>query len=224
MLKPRATAFKPPDVPYEAFTRALRLFKEGGLPARVDRSVLSPRFGAKAVGVIAAFQFLGLADAKGATGDASGQLVDALDQEQWPRVFSPILESAYAPIFEIDLATATLHQLNEQFATAYGISGEGRRKTVFFFISAARDAKLDLSNYLFENSRIRGGPRERSARPATRRRKERASTEVEPMRGSAALEALVEKFPDFDPAWPDEIKQAWFVSFRELMSRVAPEH
>ncbi len=221
LLKQSPAQIEPPAVTFEAFTRALRLFKQGGLPARVDRSVLSPRFGQKACGVIAAFQFLGLADAKGGTGETASKLVAALDEQDWPVAFAPVLRSAYAPIFEIDLATATLHQLNEQFATAYGVRGEGARKTVFFFVSAARGAKLELSNYLFENSRIRGGGPERRVSPPKRRRTVRESADDDTAPLAPAFEALVEKFPEFDPDWSNEVKQEWFVSFRELMNRLS---
>lgn len=223
MLKQSPAAAEPPAVTYEAFTRALRLFKQGGLPARVDRSVLSPRFGPKAKGVIAAFQFLGLADAEGTTDEVAARLVDAIDERYWPQTFEPVLRAAYAPIFEIDLTAATLHQVNEKFASAYGVKGEGTRMTVFFFVSAARDAKLNLSNYLFENSRIRGGRPMGSVSTVKRRRKDRESIDDDPAPVAPALEALVEKFPDFDPDWSDEIKQEWFASFRELMNRVSPE-
>jgi len=30
---------------------------------------------------------------------------------------------------------------------------------------------------------------------------------------------LLAKFPNFDPAWPDEVKEKWFTAFNELMQR-----
>ncbi|MDX2275458.1 MAG: DUF5343 domain-containing protein [Hyphomonadaceae bacterium] len=221
MLKQSPPVREPPSVTYEAFTRALRLFKQGGLPARVDRSVLSPRFGPKAQHVIAAFQFLGLADEKGTTCDSTRNLVASLDEAHWPQSLASVLRNAYAPIFEIDLTIATLHQLNEQFATSYGVRGEAARRTVFFFVSAARDAKMELSNYLFENSRIRGGRAEPSVKP------KRAGKQAKPPESgshaplpSQVMDALVAKFPPFDPDWSDSVKEQWFVSFRDLMNRL----
>jgi hypothetical protein len=29
---------------------------------------------------------------------------------------------------------------------------------------------------------------------------------------------LLSKFPELDPAWPDDVKAKWFDSFKELMS------
>jgi hypothetical protein len=32
--------------------------------------------------------------------------------------------------------------------------------------------------------------------------------------------ALLDKFPNFDPAWPDEIKLKWFSAFDEMLKKV----
>jgi hypothetical protein len=31
---------------------------------------------------------------------------------------------------------------------------------------------------------------------------------------------LIGKYPDFDPAWPDNVKAAWFESFQRLTASV----
>lgn len=45
-----------------------------------------------------------------------------------------------------------------------------------------------------------------------------------PPRGSDASfeDILLSKFPAFDPAWPDDLKKAWFADFKELMA-MAPK-
>jgi hypothetical protein len=37
------------------------------------------------------------------------------------------------------------------------------------------------------------------------------------------MSALLAKFPDFDPAWPDDIKAKWFSGFDTFMKGVSPQ-
>jgi hypothetical protein len=37
------------------------------------------------------------------------------------------------------------------------------------------------------------------------------------------MSALLAKFPEFDPAWPDPIKAKWFEGFEQFMKGAAPK-
>jgi hypothetical protein len=37
--------------------------------------------------------------------------------------------------------------------------------------------------------------------------------------GNGLDKLLLDKFPGFDPAWPDEVKLKWFAAFDELLKR-----
>jgi hypothetical protein len=37
--------------------------------------------------------------------------------------------------------------------------------------------------------------------------------------GNGLDKLLLDKFPGFDPAWPDEVKIKWFAAFDELLKR-----
>jgi hypothetical protein len=40
---------------------------------------------------------------------------------------------------------------------------------------------------------------------------------------SGVLGQLLEKFPDFDPNWPDPIKEKWFAGFDQFMKKAADQ-
>jgi hypothetical protein len=37
------------------------------------------------------------------------------------------------------------------------------------------------------------------------------------------MEKLLEKFPPFDPNWPDPIKEKWFAGFDQFMKKAATD-
>lgn len=36
-------------------------------------------------------------------------------------------------------------------------------------------------------------------------------------------EQLIAHFPTFDPTWPEDVKNAWYAAFEELMERILAE-
>jgi len=139
-----------------------------------------------------------------------------------------VLIPAYSFIFEngLDLESATHRQLEELFKQE-GATGDTPRKCIAFFLNAAKGAGIKLSPHF---KKVRG-PRKGTAKP---RRKEDAipkskssppaeetkSTPKPLSQGGADSweNILLEKFPKFDPAWPDDVKSKWFDDFKELMA------
>jgi hypothetical protein len=70
----------------------------------------------------------------------------------------------------------------------------------------------------------------RNARPATAGKKaarpldKKTGAEIPQQTGKipngiALDKLLIDKFPGFDPSWPDEVKLKWFAAFDELLKR-----
>src|SRR6185503_20577029 len=94
------------------------------------------------------------------------------------------------------------------------------RKVIAFFTGAAAEAGIELSPHL--KVRATGGPR----RPRGKgKRKAEPKVETPPPAPPPAAPqdmraALLAKFPDFNPDWPDDLKTKWFEGFERFMKGV----
>jgi hypothetical protein len=139
------------------------------------------------------------------------QLVNS-EGESRRAVLAEVIRSAYGPLFtELDITRATQAQIREHFRSR-GASGDICRKCVSFFLAISSEAEIPLSPHL---------------RKSSPRVKVKKVTSVDMVRvgGGAELagypawvEKLLEKFPNFDPEWPDELKKKWFDAFKSLKS------
>lgn len=196
--------------------------RENGIPARIDRSVMPGQSGANQTYLLTALRFFGLIDDKAAPTNDLKELVESKDDKR-KETLKRLVERGYSFIFEsdLDLMKATEAQLHETFRDK-GLGGDTLRKCHSFFVSAAEDAGIPLGKHLKPRGVIRStGPRRRSGK---RRAQGNGNGNGggEPGSGSSSKpktmrEMLLEKFPQFDPNWPDEIKSKWFAGFEKLM-------
>ena len=131
-----------------------------------------------------------------------------------------VLRRLYGPVFELDLARATRAQFHEAFRR-FGAREGVLAKCEAFFIQAARDAGIELSQYITAG---RHGDRRAAAPRASRAtgQAERASptvadaapVPVDP--GLALAQRILEKYPDFDPSWTPEVQASWFNGMTKL--------
>lgn len=147
------------SAPYTAFSSirtALKQMKEHGIPNRIDRSVLTNFSGAVSSQVMTALKFLGLTDSEGRPREALAPLVAACeDEKSWPGALSPVIRSAYAPMFEQDLEKLSPSQFNELFKRSYPGADAVLRKSMTFFLNAAREAGIPISAYILKNKKPR---------------------------------------------------------------------
>lgn len=219
----------PPYVPYKTFNNFLDSLRQG-IPQRIDRSIIPFRSmsGALQGQVRLALEYLNLITDSGETTEGLKTLVHAEEGIKKEQALKDVLIPAYPFIFEngLELERATHRQLEECFAQT-GASGDTLRKCVVFFLNAAKGAGIKLSPHF---KKVRG-PR---AGAAKSRRKEqvipkikpspsdeiKSSPENQPSQQSESdlwNNALLSKFPAFDPAWPDDVKSKWFDDFKALM-------
>ena len=207
----------PPYVPYRTFSTFIEGLKVG-VPARVDRSVMKTLSGANQSWLMGALKYLKLIADDGIPTDRLRQLVSSEGADRQKRL-QDVARTAYAFLFRdgFHLQTATPRQLDEAFTKA-GPSGDTVRRCVTFFVALAKDAGLPLSPHIEKSSRAtRAMPRRRRTNGNTA-----AEIQEQPIRTEVAkplTELLLDKFPAFDTAWPDEVKAKWFTAFGDLMER-----
>ncbi len=221
----------PPYCSFQSVKTLLGSLKEHGLPGRIDRTLLTNFSGSVAKQVLSALRFLRLTDAEGNTTPALRNAVDAFGTEAWSEVLSRIIRDAYSPIFDIDLDAATPGQFNRQFAKTYPSKDAVLRKCVVFFLNAATEAQIPISQYILKDRKPRTHGAQRKPRiPRAAPVKPRpiagdsgadlppgATSDAE--RGRAEFrQHLLAKFPDFDPSWSDALKAEWFKGFEQFMA------
>lgn len=197
--------------PYTAFLTVknlIGLFKEHGCPGQIDRSVLTSMSGAVQGQVLAAMKFLGLIGINdNVPRSPLKQLIEAHGTDDWASALADVLRTAFAPLFQLNLETASPNQFNEQFRNAYpSIEGETARKSITFFLNAARDANISISPYIMKNKKPRTAspkrkissrkPREREVNDGASGVKEEG--DVNSLESRSAYQVLMEDI--YDPA------------------------
>lgn len=206
----------PPYLSYRTFSTFVDGLKVG-IPARIDRSVMKTLSGANQSWLMGALRYLKLISDDGVPTDRLRQLVGSEGADHQKRL-QEVAKAAYAFLFRegFHLQTATPRQLDEAFAKA-GPTGDTVRRCVTFFVALAKDGGLPLSPHIEKTNRASRAPRRRRANggPAGETQEQPTRTDiVKPL-----IELLLDKFPTFDPSWPDEVKTKWFAAFENLMER-----
>ena len=207
----------PPYLPYKTIGTFLDSLKVA-LPQRIDRSLMKSMSGGMQSALILALAYLDLINPDtGAITEKMNRLVHSEGADR-QRVLQEILTASYPFIFKdgLQLDRATTSQLEERFKNS-GLSGDTLRKSITFFLKAAKDAGLKVSPHIKTIRSKTGAVRQK--------RGTGEKTEISVYKGPAPAQpeevswekALLSKFPSFDPAWPDEVKSKWFDDFKALM-------
>jgi hypothetical protein len=149
----------PPYTSYRTFKTFIEELREHGVPSRIDRSVLTRFSGVVGTQLMHALRFLGLIEDHGRPTQGLKELVSAYGGAHWPERFSELLRQVYAPMFAIDLETATPSHFSEAFRKAFPAADAVVQKCVTFFLYAAADAGVKISG------RILKGRKPRSSAP-----------------------------------------------------------
>jgi len=160
----------PPYTSYRTFKTFIHDLREHGVPSRVDRSVLTRFSGVVGTQLMHALRFLGLIEDHGRPTQRLKELVDADGEGHWPEKLLELLRQEYAPMFAIDLETATPSHFNEAFRKAYPAADAVVQKCVTFFLYAANDAGVKISARVLKGRKPRSlTPRRKhaSAQPQT---------------------------------------------------------
>ncbi len=173
----------PPYTSYRTFKTFIEDLREHGVPSRIDRSVLTRFSGVVGTQLMHALRFLGLIEDQGRPTQLLKELANAHGAAHWPERFSELLRKAYAPIFAIDLETATPSHFNEAFRKAFPAADAVVQKCVTFFLYAANDAGVKIGGRILKGRKPRSStPRKKSGPPrATARDIEAAPLQPQPV-------------------------------------------
>jgi hypothetical protein len=206
----------PPYLSYRTFRNFLDSVRVSGVPARIERSMMASKSGSTQALLFSAIRYFGLASEKGVSSPDLELLVHSEGkqrQEVWRRIFV----RSFGPVFKskINLERATTEELTEIFRRQGVLSKDTVRKCVTFFCMGAKDAGIKLSPHI----RPYAGQRQGGRRP--RSMGEAPQTQIaDSVRvygsGSNEWRLLLEKFPDFDPTWPDDVRKNWLEGFAKL--------
>ncbi len=157
----------PPYTSYRTFRTFIEDLREHGIPSRVDRSVLTRFSGVVGSQLTHALRFLGLIDEEGRPTPGLGELVQADAAGRWREALLALIRQEYAPLFAIDLETATPSQFNDAFRRAFPAADAVVQKCVTFFLYAANDAGVKISGRVLKGRKPRTAtPRRRAPPPA----------------------------------------------------------
>jgi hypothetical protein len=134
--------FTAPYVSWGSFKNLLDRMGEEGLPLRIDRSYLSNMAGSTQSHLLKALRELDLIDKHARPTDALKALV--ANAESRPERIGELVRAYYADAVNLG-ANATQSMLEELFADSYNVSGSTRRKSIAFFLAAAKFGEVPVS-------------------------------------------------------------------------------
>ena len=144
----------PPYISFNTFKTLLYWLEKEGVPLRIDRSFWKEKFsGANGSKLMGSLRFLGLLDGDKPTKELEILVSSSLGDER-SQIFVNILTKSYRNIPFEELARATPSMIKEWFRV-YPIDGHTLRKATTFFINAAREAQIPMSNSIIKMTKSR---------------------------------------------------------------------
>lgn len=223
MLPSSSKKLLPPYVSYRTFLNFLEGLQQT-MPARIDRSYWGDRLsGSTGTQLVSALRFLDLIDANGFPTVKLRQLVGGKGSQR-TELIKQVTHESYKFFFmsQVDPQTATYAQLEEAFHDNYQIASDVARKCIKFFIGLASDGGMKLSPFVTKKTRTTRPAG--TLKKAVRMQDKKSGTQIPQQsgiipNGTGLDKLLIDKFPGFDPSWPDEVKLKWFAAFDELLKR-----
>jgi hypothetical protein len=168
MLERTRSSGTPPYTSYRTFKTFIEDLHEHDVPSRIDRSVLTRFSGVVGTQLMHALRFLGLIEDDGRPTERLKGLVKAHGTGNWSERLLELLRHEYAPMFAIDLETATPSHFSEAFRKAFPAADAVVQKCVTFFLYAANDAGVKISGRVLKGRKPRSlTPRRKPAKPAS---------------------------------------------------------
>jgi hypothetical protein len=214
----------PPYVSYRTFWNFLEGLQQS-MPARIDRSYWGERLsGSTGTQLVAALRFLDMIDNNGFPTAKLRQIVSSKGTQR-AETIKQIVRESYDFLFQdtLDPQSATYSQIEEAFHDNFQMAGDVARKCIKFFIGIASDGGIKISTFVTQKTRPTR-PVSIAKKTARKLVDKIVRTEIPQNAelvppGISMDKLLIDKFPGFDPAWPDEVKLKWFAAFDELLKR-----
>ena len=216
----------PPYISYKSFRNFLEDLQQQTMPGRIDRTYWGTRMsGSVGTQLIGALRFLGLIDGNAAPTDRLRKLAMLKGQSRADHL-KQITQESFSFLNSVNLQAATYGQLEEAFEGSYQLAAGVKRKCIKFYVDIAKESGIMLSSHI--TVRVRSTTRSNGTGIGIKGIPKRKNSKAEnlspvPHRMESIPEAgswdkmLLAKFPEFDPAWNEELKVHWFKGFDVLM-------
>ncbi len=170
-------------MPYISFTtlkgQIERMSKEGGAPARIDRSYLTGMSGGYKGQLISALRLLGLTDDDGVPTDQLIGLV-ANPEEAMVPFFQNKVSTMYSDMIDLGKRNGTAAQFQQLFRDKYRINGSTLAGATRFFLDAAKFAGIQTGKHFKPPERTKSGvPRKVVTRQARSKKIATTSPDIE---------------------------------------------
>jgi hypothetical protein len=223
----------PPYFAYRTFTNFIGDLKQHGIPHQIDRSALKKFPGGVISQLIMGCRSLGLINGDSRPTQRLVDLVVAYETDAFAGRLGALLRDTYPYVFKMDLMTATPSMFADAIKSNAAAKGEDvLQKCRRFFIQAAQAAGIELGPRLLAGAvgpkAVGGAPRRKARTPKAAKEEAASDTgNAQSISGSSGgdglMSKLLDKFPPFDPTWPDEIKAKWFAGFEQFMKGANPQ-
>lgn len=136
----------PPYGAYKSVKAFVGVLAKTVFPAAIDRDMMKGMSGATQSEVYGALRFLACIDAGGNTTDHLRGLVKAYSTDKWPATLLERLNLAYHNVVKgVNLQNGSAQQLSDAFKKTTGAQGFMLNRYVRFFLTAMKDAGIELS-------------------------------------------------------------------------------
>lgn len=148
-----AKSASPPYIAYLTFKNFIQWLETDGIPLRFDRTAWEKKYsGSTGSQLLTGLRFLGLLEVERPTSRLES-VVEARGEDR-EALLRDTFQLSYAAINFQDLPRATPGMLRS-WIESYGIEGDTVRKAESFFVNAAKDLNIPLSNNLRKLARNR---------------------------------------------------------------------
>ncbi len=141
----------PPYLPFNSFLTALDQLAQA-VPNIIRKDVFPSHSGLLQGQVISSLKFFDLIDEHGVPRGNKLERLALEHTDQRRASVRLLLKAAYADVINLDLGKVTPSQLDSAFS-AYGVTGDTKKKAKIFFLQAAKFAELNLSPLLTRRGR-----------------------------------------------------------------------
>jgi hypothetical protein len=203
---------------------SLDSLKKNGIPStgKIDKTLFDSYAGSVRTQLLGAYRFFGLTDNNNLVEPLLPELVNS-DTEARKRLLKGLIEQKYARILALDLGTISQGQLDEAFRT-FNINGSTLVRAERFFVKACVELGIPISKRISEKSAGKStanparSTKGRSKSGGAKRDNKAENMSAKPVPRTPTWEdKLLNKFPVFDPKWPDDLKAKWFEGFERFM-------
>jgi len=153
---------QPPYIPFAVFKTFVEAAHEQGLQPTIRSEQLPVRSKTTRDQFLSALRFLRLLGPANSPSEGLVTLANSFSSPAWRHVLEMVLRAAYPPLFEIPLSTLSREAFESAFSKHYRGTSGVIRKSRRFFLYAAIDAGIRLSDSLARAMR----PRKRGQSPS----------------------------------------------------------